>query len=470
MIFDVLVVGETPAAMMVAAMLVRKGLKVAWVVSPDHTSQAGERVINPKVPDIVWDLLPQHLIREILHRLGVPYKHLEKSEKKGSGIQIVCPEFRTVSIDGVKEFRSELKRVFGLNDPEAGRILQAQGTDVGDEFLKKYWGSLIREAVQNQTRRLSFLRAGEVVAPGTLGLEGVRMEPALKRLLELAVYSQSYLYQWVFPRSLVRHFIGNLSRLNIFAQGRLVFPDLIVQEVFRMGGGEVFPAEKEMFIELHREMGVSLWVSKDEVVNGTVCLMSVSPKDAPEIFERLHVSKRWLGKDEGDEDAFRIANITFSIDAMGIPGGMGENLIIYTGKSTDPFIPGDLSFLSLERAESGAYDGYFTVFYEGELGEDSLQGWAEQQLVRLEGLFPFMTSYITVKDLFVPGMHPLSSNRYYYGSTRKRRLGAVKLKKNPSGENFQFIGRQQLDYMGLEGEIITALDAFHWTMKRLSKL
>ncbi len=113
MIFDVLVVGETPAAMTAAALLVRKGLKVAWVVP--SLSGEGREVVRPKVPDIVWDLLPQPLVREMLERLGVPYKHLEKSERRGGGIQMVSPEFRTGALDGILEIRHELKRIFGLD-------------------------------------------------------------------------------------------------------------------------------------------------------------------------------------------------------------------------------------------------------------------------------------------------------------------------------------------------------------------
>lgn len=470
MIFDVLVVGETPAAMTVAALLVRKGLKVAWVVSPANVSEAGEGFVNPRVPALVWDLLPHHLIREVLDRLGVPYKHIEKGERKSSGIQIVSPGFRTALIDGIQEFRRELKRIFGMSDSEMDKILQRKRSDAEGEFLKRYWGPLFRGSLPKKSQPMAFLSIGEAIAYHPFVMEGIRMRPDLKRLFELAVYSQSYLCQWVFPRSLVRHFIGNLSQLNIFAQGRLVAPDRVLQEVFRMGGGEVFTAEKDIFIEPHNGKGVSIWLNEDEVVNGTFCLMAVSPEDAPQVFEGLNGSRRWFAKEGEDESSYKIANITFSIDAMGIPGGMGRDLILYNGRSKDPFSPLHLSFLSLEGSDREGYEGNYTVFYNGELKTDDLNNWAERQANRLEDLFPFMTSYITIRDVFVPEGHSLSPKRYFYESTQKRRLGAMRLKEGVPGKNFRYIGRRQLDYMGLEGEIITGLKAYQWAVERLSKL
>jgi hypothetical protein len=468
-IFDAIIVGETPAAMMVAALLVRKGLKVAWVVpSFGRDRKVGK---HPKVPDIVWDLLPQPLVREVLERLGVPYKHLEKSERQGGGIQMVAPEFRTASLDGIHEIRKELKRIFGLNNADLDKLFPRIQEGETDEFLKKHGGMALKRSGVRKAQSLSLLSPGESVAPSLFQIEGLRVEPALRRFFELAIYAQSYVCQWVFPKSLVKHFLYNMSHLNLFAQGRLVSPEEIFREVFQMGGGKIFPASKEIFLESHREKGVSFWIDKDEVVNGTVCLIAVSPDEAPEVFEQLHIShKRWRLR-EGEEEAYGIATILFSIKSMGVPGGMGDNLMLYTGSATDAFTPPDLAYLTLEKAkEAGELDGYYTVFYEGDLEEGETDAWGQRQISRLESIFPFMTSHIHLKEVALPGGHPLSSARYYYGATRKRRLGAPRLKEGLFGKNFYCIGRQQLDYMGLEGEIITAFKAFQWAIDWLAKL
>ena len=469
MIFDVLVVGETPAAMTAAALLVRKGLKVAWVVP--SLSGEGREVVRPKVPDIVWDLLPQPLVREMLERLGVPYKHLEKSERRGGGIQMVSPEFRTGALDGILEIRHELKRIFGLDETDLARIFP-EIQPGGEEFLKKYWGQIFKRGGAKKTQPLSLLAPGESIAPSPFSVDGLRIEPSLRRFFELGIYSQSYVCQWVFPKSLVRHFLHNLGNLNLFAQGRLVSPEEIFKEVFQMGGGEIFAAGVETLLEPRREKGISLWLNKDEVVNGTVCLMAVSPEEAPELYENLHVPhRRWHMKEELEEMTYKIANILFSIDAKGIPGGMGENLTLYTGMATEPFTPLDLAFLTLEKTEeSGTYEGHYTVFYEGELGEEELEGWTSEQIRRLDRLFPFMTTFLTVETVFVSGEHTLSSGDYFYYGTRKRRLGAVGIKEGAFGKNSYYIGRRQLDYMGLEGEIITAFKAVQWVLDRLTKL
>lgn len=467
MIFDALVVGESPSAMIAASLLTRKGLKVAWVVSLAHVSQSGEGIGSPRVPDIVWDLLPRDLVRNLLQRLGVPYKHLEK--EGGAGIQIVSPEFRTASIDGVREFRRELKRIFALSGPELDKIVRLEVENHEDEFLNRYWRALFKGSSSIQKRSLSFFPGGEGIAPQHIDIEGMRLEPPLKRLIELTVFPQSYLGQWVFPRSLVKHFIGNFSRLNVFAQGRLVSPDKIFRRVFQMGGGEIFPGEEGVYLEPHREKGVSLWLNQEEVVNGTVCLVAVSPHEAPEMFERLHLPHRWFGREEAPEGV-RITNITFSMDVMGVPGGMGENLILYTGRATDPFVPEELSLLSLERIEPTTVEGHYTAFYEGDFPDGDLQKWANRQIRRLENLFPFMTSYIILKNVSVPEGHPLSIGHYFYDTTRKRKLGITKLKEGFLGKNIRYIGRQQLDYLGLEGEIITGIKAYQWVLDRLAKI
>ncbi len=462
MIFDVLVVGETPAAMSSAALLARKGLKVAWVVSSE------EACWRSKAPDLIWDLLPQRLVQNILNRMGVPYKHLEKSESHGSGIQIVTPEFRTASLDGEDEFRRELKRVFDLGNLEIDKILPKHATEESD-FLNRYWGGILRDDGVKKTFPLSLLNTGEAINLRPVGVEGIRLEPSLRRFIELVVYAQSYLFQWVFPNALVKHFIGNLARLNIFAQGRLVSPEKIFQEVFQMGGGEVFYAEEGMALEPHHEKGVSLWMGKDDVLNGTLCLVAVSPEEAPALFERIHIPKRWQVKG-GLEEAFKIAQIVFSIDAMGIPGGMGENLLLYTGTASEPFEPSQLACLSFEKYEMpGKIVGHYTVFHEGSIGEEGARDWGREQVNRLASLFPFMTTFIDIEDVVEPG-RTLSSSQYYYATTRKRRLGGTRSKEGFLGKNFFFIGRRQLDYMGLEGEILTGLKAYHWALNRLSKL
>jgi len=468
MIFDVLIVGETPAAMTAAALLIRKRLKVAWIAP--SLLEGVRKVARPKIPGVVWDLQPQPLVREMLERLGVPYKHLEKSERRGGGIQMVNPEFRTGALDGILEIKHELKRIFGLEEADLARIFPEVQAG-GEGFLKKYWGQIFKGGTVKKTQPLSLLAPGESIAPSPFSVDGLRVEPSLRRFFELGIYSQSYVCQWVFPKSLVRHFLHNLGNLNLFAQGRLVSPEEIFKEVFQMGGGEIFPAGQEIFLEPHREKGISLWLNKDEVVNGTVCLTAVSPEEAPKLYENLHVShRRWHAKEEPEEMTYKMASILFSIDAKGIPGGMGENLTLYTGAATEPFTPLDLAFLTLEKTgETGVYEGHYTVFYE-ELDEGDLEGWAARQIQRLEGLFPFMTTYLTVEDVVVSGENPLSSGNYFYYGTRKRRLGAVGVKEGVFGKNSYYIGRRQLDYMGLEGEIITAFKSVQWVLDRLTKL
>jgi len=469
MIFDVLVVGESPAAMISAALLVRKKLKVAWVVSPAYLSGDQGRVGSPVMPDVVWDLLPRVLVQEILHRLGVPYKHLEKEDKKGVGIQVVMPELRTFSLDGVEEFKSELKRLFALTEGEVNRIVQEEPEESAREFLGRIWGGFSHGITAGRKHTLPHLPLGEGIAQHPLSLEGVRLEPKLKRLLEIAAFSQSYLSQWVFPRSLVRHFINNLCHLNLFAQGRLVSPDRIFREVYQMGGGEFFPGETDMRVETHREKGVSLWLNPGEIINGTVCLIAVSPSEAPGFFKDLHVSRRSVDREEGTGGAW-MSNIVFSIDAAGVPGGMGDNLILYTGGSAEPFQPRHLAFLSIESAESEKAEGHYTVFSQEERGETDAEEWIRTQIQRLESLFPFMTSHIEVKEWYRSEGHPLCLGRYFYGVTRKRRVGAPFVKESGLGRNIRYIGRRQFDYLGLEGEILTGLRGAQWAVDRLAKI
>ncbi len=473
MIFDVLVVGETPAAMASAALLVRKGLKVAWVVPAPSDAGDEKSHANPKVPDVVWDLLPQPLVREVLERLGVPYRHLEKGEHRGGGIQIVTPEFRTCSLDGILEIRRELKRIFGLEDQDLDKIFPRVQAGGGEEFLKKYWGEAFKGATIKKSQALSLLGPGESISPSPFQIDGIRSEPALRRFFELGIYAQSYLCQWVFPRSLVRHFLHNLGYLNIFAQGRLVSPEEIFKEVFQMGDGEIFHAETGTFMEFHGEKGISLWLNEvEEVVNGSVCLVAASPEDAPDFFEKLHIPpRRWHAKRDPGETAYAMANIIFEIGPRGIPGGMGDNLILYTGEAEDPFSPLDLAFLTLEKTgESGSHEGHLAVFYEGMVEASQVKEWAGRQIERLEVLFPFMASHITLNDVLTPQGHPMSPARYYYFGTRKRRLGTTWVKDGILGKNAYFMGRRQLDYMGLEGEIVTAFRATRWALDRLTKL
>ncbi len=469
MIFDVLVIGETPAAMSSAALLARKGLKVAWILP---VSKVGEESPHGlKVPDVMWDLLPQTLVRHILSRLGVPYKHLEKSEKRGSGLQLVAPEFRTGFLDGVGELRRELKRIFAVDSGDLEKIFPKQRVS-DEDFLQRYWGTVLKDdAKSKRTSRLSFLTGGESLSVRPFGVEGMRVGPELRRFFELVFYSQSYIYQWIFPTSLVRHFAGNLANLNIFAQGRLVSPERIFQEVFHMGEGVLFKAGRDAVLELHQEKGISLWLGKDEVVNGTLCLVTASPQEIPSLYEGIHLPRRWFGREKGEEGGYRLANILFSIDARGIPGGMGENLLLYLAPATEPFTPSDLACLSFERTGDPAeIEGHLSVFYEGEVPQDHLDVWAHEQIKRLEGLFPFMVPHIEVKSVFLSQESPMAVNHYYYSSTRKRRLGSPWMREGGLGKNLYFIGRRQLDYLGLEGEIITSLKAYHWVLDRLSKL
>ncbi len=469
MIFDVLVVGETPAAMISAALLVRKKLKVAWVVSPAYLSGESERAGTLVTPDVTWDLLPRVLVREILHRLGVPYKHLEKEDQKGVGLQLVTPELRTFSLDGVEEFKSELKRLFDLAEGDVNRIVQEEPEESAREFLGRIWGGFHHGAAAGKKRTLPHLPMGEGIAPHPFSLEGVRLEPKLKRLLEMTAFSQSYLSQWVFPRSLMRHFINNLCHLNLFAQGRLVSPDRIFREVFHMGGGEFFPGDPDMRVEAHREKGVSLWLNPGEILNGTVCLIAVSPAEAPECFKDFHVSRRSFERGEGS-DGVGMANIVFSMDATGIPGGMGDNLILYTGGAADPFHPLHLAFLSLESVESERIEGHYTVFSPDDPEKSDAKGWILAQIRRLEDLFPFMTSHIEVKEWYRSEGHPLCLGRYFYGETRKRRWGVPYVKEGGLGRNIRYIGRRQFDYLGLEGEVLTGLRGADWAVERLAKV
>ena len=467
--FDVLVVGEAPAAMVSATLLVRKGLKVAWVVSPAYLSEEGGRVASPVMPDITWDLLPRVLVQEILHRLGVPYRHLEKEDKQERGLQIVTPEFRTLPIDGLGELKRELKRLFPLGEGEINRVIQEEPEESSRIFLGRIWGPLSHRESKGFKRTFPLLPVGEGIGPHPISLEGVRLGPTLKRMLEITAFSQSYVNQWVFPQSLVRHFINNLCHLNIFAQGRLVSPDRIFREVFHMGGGELFPGEEGMRVEAHHEKGISLWVNPEEGLNGTVCLIAVSPVEAPEIFESLRVPHRGFEREEGGDIAW-MSNIVFTIDEAGIPGGMRDNLIVYLGKATDPFSPEHLVFLSLEKVDSGKVEGHTTVFHRKEQGGEDTETWARAQIHRLETLFPFMTSHMEVQGWYGSGGHPLNIGRYFYGQTHKRRLGATLVKKGALGKNIHYIGRRQFDYLGLEGEILTGLMATQWTVDRLAKI
>ncbi|GEM_PF-1781911 len=471
MMFDVLIVGETPTAMAAAALLVRKDLDVAWVVPSGSSFVEGGKGGGPKIPDVIWDLLPQVLVREILERLGVPYRHLEKGEHQGGGIQMVTPEFRTGSLDGIHEIRSELRRIFGLVDAELDKVFPPLPPGSAEEFIRKYGGGVFKGPGGKKANPLSLV-SGESIVPFPFQVEGLRVEPALRRFFELGVYSQTYLCQWAFPRSLVRHFLHNLGHLNIFAQGRLVSPEEIFREVFQMGRGEIFQAREEITLEPHREKGISFWANPDEVINGSVCLLSVSPADAPEFFERLPVSsKRLRAKGDTDDIPCRVADIRFSLDVDGLPGGMGENLILYTGDATEPFDPKDLAYMTLEKAEgSEVLEGVYTVFHEEAPEEPDLQAWASRHISRLEGLFPFMTRHLAIEEVRVGQRHPLSPCSFYHYGTRKRRLGAPRIKEGILGRNIYFMDRRQLDYLGLEGEIITALKAVRWALDRLTKI
>ncbi len=469
MIYDALVVGENPSAMVAAALLVRKKMKVAWIVSPDHTGPSGEGMGGAKVPDLAWDLLPRKLVESLLQHLGIPFRHLEKDEKMGGGIQVVCPEFRTMSIDGPREFRRELKRIFALSDSEAGRLAGRETENVAGDFLSRYWGPLFKGTPVAKKRSFPLISTGERVAPQSLNLEGVPLTPSLKRLVELIAFSQSYLSRWVFPRPLVAHFIRNFARLNIFAQGRLISPDQIFREVFQLGGGEIFPGEAGIFLEPHREKGISLWLNSKEVLNGTVCLLAVSPDEAPGIYERLARSPRRHGK-EGATEATSVTHLVFTLHPRGVPGGMGENLILYTGSAMEPFSPEKLAFLSLERADDQTIEGHYTVFHAGNPPGEDMGVWAEAQIQRLEGLFPFMTRHLILRKIVRAGDHPLSLRHYFYSATRKRRLGAPERKEGGLGRNVRYIGRRQLDYLGLEGEVISGFKGSAWALDRLSKI
>ena len=115
-------------------------------------------------------------------------------------------------------------------------------------------------------------------------------------------------------------------------------------------------------------------------------------------------------------------------------------------------------------------EGIMTVFYKEDPPENKQNTWAKNKLKRLEGLFPYMPSRLQIKSLSFPTVHPLFPETYYYGTTKKRRLGTTMLKANNLGENFYFTGRRQLDYLGLEGEILTSLAASDWAMQQLAKL
>jgi len=470
MIFDVLIVGETTTAMLSAALLAKKGLQVAWVVSPFHGMNSEKKVVNPVVPDLVWELLPPKLVNEVMFRLGVPTKHLEKSERKEAGIQFVCPEFRTIPVNGLLSFRKEIQRIFGPKSAELEKILKPQVAEEREGFLYRYWPALFRETTRTKAQAFSFLTIPEGIESTPLKLERVR-NAGLRRLFELIIYSQTYLSGEFFPKSLQEHFIQNFLNLNIFARGGLVSPDRIVQEVFRMAGGTLFVEEEKAFLESHQRKGISLWLKNEKVVNGSVCLVSVEPNVAHRMCEEAHIPKKWLTSEKDSAGSVKMASIVFTVPPLGIPAGMGEHVIIYLGDASSPFNVAELVFLSFNKGRPGVeMEGIMTVFYKEDPPENKQNTWAKNKLKRLEGLFPYMPSRLQIKSLSFPTVHPLFPETYYYGTTKKRRLGTTMLKANNLGENFYFTGRRQLDYLGLEGEILTSLAASDWAMQQLAKL
>jgi len=470
MIFDALVIGESSAAMLSAAMLARKELQVAWVVSPFHGMNPDGEVKNPVVPCLAWDLLPSRLVNEVLTRLGVPYKHLEKSEREEAGIQFVCPEFRTVPVSSPLSFKEEIQRIFGLKSTALQKVLSRSLEDGKEDLLSRFWPALFGKGGKQKTPALSFLPLSEKIEPAPLTLEGGG-NAALNRLFELIVYSQTYLSRGYFPKTLQGHFVQNFLQLNVFARGGLVSPERIVQEVFSMAGGTLFVEEEKARLEPHQQKGISLWLKDEEVVNGSVCLASVEPETISRMCEGAHIPKKWLSPQKDPEDSFGMASIAFTISPAGLPGGMGERVIVYLGDASSPFTVKDLMFLSFDRGKMGLeMTGVMTVFYKKAPPENEKSAWAKNQIKRLEGLFPYMPAQLKIKNLSFPASHQLFPETYFYGTTKKRRMGAMILKANALGENFYFTGRRQLDYLGLEGEILTSFAAVDWVVKRLAKL
>jgi len=377
MIFDVLVVGESSSAMLSAAILARKGFQVAWVVSPFHGVTPDGEVKNPVVPCLVWDLLPPKLVNEVLTRLGVPYKHLEKSERQEAGIQFVSPEFRTAPVNSPQTFKEEIRRIFNLKPGGLEKILSKSLEEEKEDLLSRLWPALFGKGVKQKTQPLAFLPLSEKIEPTALNLEGSE-NAALKRLFELIIYSQTYLSRGFFPKTLQRHFVQNFLRLNVFARGGLVSPERIVQEVFSMAGGTLFVEEGQALLEPHQQKGISLWLKDKEVVNGSVCLASVEPEAVSRMYEGGHIPKRWLSPQKDPDDSFGMASIAFTIPSGGLPGGMGERVVVYLGDASFPFTVEDLVFLSFDRGETGAeMAGVMTVFCEKTPPENEKNVWAK---------------------------------------------------------------------------------------------
>lgn len=238
-----------------------------------------------------------------------------------------------------------------------------------------------------------------------------------------------------------------------------------------MAGGTLFVEEEKARLEPHQQKGISLWLKDEEVVNGSVCLASVEPETISRMYEGAHIPKRWLSPQKDPEDNFGMASVAFTVPPSGLPGGMEERVIVYLGDASSPFTAENLMFLSFNRGETGLeMAGVMTVFYKKAPPENEKSAWAKNQIKRLESLFPYMPAQLKIKNLSFPASHQLFPETYFYGTTKKRRMGAMILKANTLGENFYFTGRRQLDYLGLEGEILTSLAAVDWVVKRLAKL
>jgi len=468
--WDVVILGANAGGILAGTLLTKRGFSVLILEEKVKAGSARGKYRFRRFSNLSELLLSRAVIERVYHLLDLPFNHGAFAQRADLTCQILLPNHRIdISLDRailLDQMKKEFPRDFGLIETFYSQLqernwIRRTMMAIGDEqrFLDRIgrWFGHVYHTASDR--------------PLSAFLAPIKGDKAFARLIEVQIKTMSYLIADDPPFSLASHFVGTLLQDEVLMDimGPQGFMDRVKGEVVR-GGGKINPLESFNSLRIEKSQGEFRIYTKGD---GDPILSRVLIGDIP--FTRLRrliptafSERKWAEKSKRLWPQYFILSLNLGIDARGIPVGLGDCFVSLRNLAV-PYENGNLLMVFMGPEGVGAPSGKRSVTVNAFVPAGQrrsttagIKGVIEDMLIHLLEIAPFLDKSIRLID-GRPSIERYrsewTSSDIIYGGTSSFRVGDEILPTITSMEGLFLACRGNFPYLGLEGEILSGINA-----------
>jgi phytoene dehydrogenase-like protein len=466
--WDVVILGANTSGILAGALLVKRGFSVLFLEEGGKAAKLRGKYRFRQFSNLSEIFISRAVIEGVYQLLGLRLADGEFAHRGNLKCQILLPGHRidiaAYRTDSLDEMKREFPGNSGLIETFYSRLqeedwIRRTMMALGDEqpLLGRIGKRLALAYHVLSDRRLSAF------------LGSLKADKAFTRFIDVQIKSMSYLYVDDWPLSLTSHLIGILMRDEVLMDvtSPRGFMDRVKEEAVK-GGGKVNVLESFNRVHIEKSPGEFRIHTngEDKTISSKVCIGNLPLSQLKKLMPTAFSGRKWAGKEKRLWPKYFILSLNLGLDARGVPVGLGDCFVSLRDMDA-PYENGNLLIVLMGPEGVGAPSGKKSVTVnafipvdEGKWDRAKIKGVIENMLVHLLEVAPFLDRSIRLID----GRPSLGryggqwANRdIIYGGVPSFRMGGEMLPTATPVEGLFLACRENVPYLGFEGEILSGI-------------